>query len=29
VAHIYHRIEYKIAWETLVRDVPRLAVARR
>lgn len=25
VAHIYHRIDYAIVWETLVRNVPRLA----
>jgi len=25
VAHIYHRIDYGILWETLRRDVPRLA----
>jgi uncharacterized protein with HEPN domain len=25
VAHIYHRIDYEISWETLARDVPRLA----
>ena len=25
VAHIYHRIDYGILWETLSRDVPRLA----
>jgi uncharacterized protein with HEPN domain len=25
VAHIYHRIDYAIVWETLVPDVPRLA----
>jgi uncharacterized protein with HEPN domain len=24
VAHIYHRIDYTILWETLARDVPRL-----
>ena len=27
VTHIYHRIDYAIVWETLVRDVPRLAEA--
>lgn len=25
VAHIYHRIDYGILWETLRRDLPRLA----
>ena len=25
VAHIYHRIDYEILWETLARDVPGLA----
>jgi uncharacterized protein with HEPN domain len=25
VAHIYHRIDYEILWETLARDVPSLA----
>ena len=25
VAHIYHRIDYEILWETLRRDVPKLA----
>ena len=25
VAHIYHRIDYGILWETLRQDVPRLA----
>ncbi len=25
VAHVYHRIDYAIVWETLARDVPRLA----
>lgn len=25
VAHIYHRIDYEILWETLRQDVPRLA----
>ncbi|WP_298343574.1 HepT-like ribonuclease domain-containing protein [Ferrimicrobium sp.] len=27
VAHIYHRIDYQILWETLVHDVPPLAQA--
>jgi len=27
VAHIYHRIDYQIIWETLVHDVPPLALA--
>lgn len=25
LAHIYHRIDYEILWETLARDVPSLA----
>lgn len=25
VAHIYHRIDYAIVWETLSRDIPQLA----
>jgi uncharacterized protein with HEPN domain len=25
VAHVYHRIDYEILWETLARDVPRVA----
>lgn len=25
VAHIYHRIDYAILWDTLAHDVPRLA----
>lgn len=24
VAHIYHRIDYEIIWQTLVRDIPQL-----
>ncbi|MHB8191395.1 MAG: HepT-like ribonuclease domain-containing protein [Ferrimicrobium sp.] len=27
VTHIYHRIDYKIIWEMLVRDIPPLALA--
>ena len=29
VAHIYHRIDYEILWETLARDVPSLAAEIR
>lgn len=25
VAHIYHRIDYGVLWDTLLRDVPQLA----
>ncbi|MGC9155200.1 MAG: DUF86 domain-containing protein [Ferrimicrobium sp.] len=27
VAHIYHRIDYEIIWETLVKDIPQMVNA--